>query len=131
MQMGKNHVIGARRALLCCTLLVPLALAACSSVPESVRLYAADLPARADGQYVFVSDDDIKKQLVLKDSELQCKIDVADGTAEEKSPACQCTKSAGDWLVDCKAWLGTHTPKPAPPAPTPASPSTPSTPGSP
>jgi|SRR6185369_2268334 len=128
--MGKDYVFGAKRSPLGYALIALLA-GACASVPESVKLYAADLPARADGQYAFVSDDDIKKQLVLKDSELKCKIDVADGIAEEKSPACQCTKSAGDWLVDCKAWLGDHTPKPTPATPPPATPSTPPTPGSP
>lgn len=116
--MGKGRVLGATPArLLHALLAVPLSIAACSSVPESVKLYAADLPARADGQYVFVSDEDVKKQLVLKDSELQCKIDVAEGKTDEKSAACQCSKSTADWLVDCKPWLGDHTPKPAP-APT-------------
>ncbi len=90
----------------------------CSGVPESVKLYAADLPARADGQYALLEDDDVRKQLVLKDAELQCKIDTADDMPEEKSAACGCAKSAGDWRADCKGWLGNHTPAPpAPPAP--------------
>jgi hypothetical protein len=125
-RMGKLYVVGAKRAPISGSLaLVALLVAACASVPESVKLYAADLPARADGQYAFISDDDIKKQLVLKDSELQCKIDVADGKTDEKSPACLCTKSTGDWLVDCKTWLGEHTPKPTPAASASSTPATP------
>jgi hypothetical protein len=98
---------------------------ACGGVPLSVKAYAADLPARADGQYAFLDDDDVRKQLVLKDSLLQCKIDVEEGAEESKSAACRCSTSAGDWRADCKAWLGNHVPPapaatPAAPAPAPA-----------
>lgn len=95
---------------------------ACAGIPQSVRLYASNLPARADGQYALLSDADVKKQLVLNDSLLQCKIDTADGIDEAKSTACQCAESTGDWLTDCKPWLGAHTP--AAPPPTPPAPST-------
>src|SRR4051794_14195670 len=60
----------------------------CCHVPDSVRLYAADLPARADGQYALIEDDATKKSLVVKDAMLACKIDVDDGKTEEQSPAC-------------------------------------------
>jgi len=100
-----------------------LAVAACSGVPQSVRIYAAELPARADGQYALVSDDTVKKGLVTKDSELQCKIDLEDKKDESQSAACACAKSSGDWRTDCKGWLGSHTPAAdAPPAPAPAPP---------
>ena len=119
-----------RSPLRCTLIIMPLLVAGCSSVPASVKLYAAELPLRADGQYALLSDDSVKKQLVMKDSELKCKIDIEEGTAEDKSAACQCTKSVGDWLVDCKAWLGAHTPAaPAPSTPTP--PPTPAAPGTP
>lgn len=89
----------------------------CCHVPDSIRLYAADLPGRADGQYALIDDDATKKSLVVKDAMLACKIDVDDGKTEEQSPACQCAKSASpDWVADCKAWLGAHAP--AAPAPT-------------
>lgn len=91
---------------------VTLCAIACSGIPESVRLYAADLPARADGQYALLSDDLVKKQLVMKDAELQCAIDAKDGN-EATAASCKCATSAGDWLVDCKGWLGNHTPVPA------------------
>jgi len=82
----------------------------CSSIPNSVREYAAALPARADGQYA-VLDTVIKKQLVLMDALLPCAIDVADKKAEKDSPACKCSKSiSSDWAVDCKPWLGSHVP---------------------
>ena len=111
-------------------LLMSLLAAGCSSIPASVKLYAADLPLRADGQYALLSDDSVKKQLVMKDSELQCKIDIEEGKTEDTSAACKCTKSVGDWLVDCKPWLGDHTPAAAPAAPTtPAVPGTPAAPG--
>jgi hypothetical protein len=85
-------------------------LVGCGTVPLSIRQYASELPARADGQY-GVLDDAIKKQLVMKDSLLQCRIDRYDGTKEEQSPSCKCANSAADdWLADCKTWLGTHTP---------------------
>ena len=94
------------------------AASGCCHIPDSVKLYAADLPARADGQYALIDDDATKKSLVLKDAMLACKIDVDEGKTEEQSPACQCAKSASpDWIADCKAWLGAHTPVP-PPAPT-------------
>lgn len=101
---------------------VPL-VACCGQkqVPQSVRDYAAELPARANGQYALL-DEAVMKQLVLKDSTLQCAIDVNDGTAEEASNACKCSKSASDkWTDDCKEWLGDHVPAPpAPAAPQPA-----------
>jgi len=119
--MLKAHIARARRPSIAHGLLATLLLVAgCGSIPASVKMYAAALPARADTQYAFVSDDAVKKQLVLKDSELQCKIDIEEGQTEEKSAACQCTKSNGDWLVDCKAWLGEHTPKPSTPPSTPS-----------
>jgi hypothetical protein len=101
---------------------------ACSSIPQSVREYAAALPARADGQYA-VLDAPIKKQLILMDALLPCAIDVADKMKLDESPACKCSKaSSADWTADCKAWLGGHAPvasgpdaAPAPaPAPAPA-----------
>ncbi len=123
--MGPCQFICANRWSFSRAALLMLLVAGCSPVPASVRLYAADLPARADGQYALLSDDSVKKQLVLKDSELKCKIDIEDGTTEEKSAACQCTKSVNDWLVDCKAWLGPHTPT------APATPGTPAAPDAP
>lgn len=97
--------------------------AGCGGVPDSVRVYAAELPARADGQYGLL-DEPIRKQLVMKDSLLQCKIDLEDGKKEEDSAACQCSKSSSaDWSADCKSWLGVHTPEPEPAeAPPPAPP---------
>jgi hypothetical protein len=94
----------------------------CGGVPASVKLYAADLPGRADHQYAVIDDDAIKKSLVTMDAMLACKIDVEEGRREEESPACQCAKSSSpDWVTDCKGWLGTHTPVPAPaPKPAPA-----------
>jgi hypothetical protein len=91
----------------------------CCHVPESIRVYAAGLPARADSQYALIDEDAIKKSLVLMDAMLACKIDEDDGKTEEQSPACQCAKSASpDWVTDCKGWLGAHTPTAAAPAPT-------------
>jgi hypothetical protein len=82
------------------------------SIPTSIRQYATELPARADGQYA-VLDEPLRKQLVMKDSELQCRIDLADGKTEADSGACRCAKSASaDWTQDCKGWLGPHTPHP-------------------
>ena len=87
---------------------------ACSSIPPSVREYAAALPGRADGQYA-VLDAPIKKQLVLMDALLPCAIDVADKKKVEESPACKCSKaSSADWTADCKAWLGSHAPVASP-----------------
>lgn len=111
-----------------CLLLALVTVPACASVPASVKLYAGGLPARADGQYAPLPDP-IKKQLVTNDSLLQCEIDVEGGTAEAASPACQCSKSTGDWTADCKAWLGAHTPAGAA-APAPSSTSTPAAPPS-
>jgi hypothetical protein len=83
---------------------------ACSSIPPSVREYAAALPGRADGQYA-VLDAPIKKQLILMDALLPCAIDVADKKKVDESPACKCSKaSSTDWTADCKAWLGSHAP---------------------
>jgi hypothetical protein len=98
-----------------CTLVLGLALglsaAGCFQTPPSIRTYASDLPARADGQYALL-DDAVKKQLVLKDAALQCSIDVDDGKTDGSS-ACTCAESANDdWTIDCKAWLGAHTPPP-------------------
>lgn len=96
---------------------IAAALVGCCKVPESVKLYAAGLPARADGQYLGIDDDSIVKSLVTKDAMLQCKIDEEE-KAGETSPGCQCAKSSSpDWTVDCKAWLGEHTPKRAEPTP--------------
>jgi hypothetical protein len=105
---------GSVRLLLCAGL-----VSGCCNIPESVKLYAADLPARADGQYALIDDDATKKSLVTKDAMLACKIDVDEGKTEEQSPACQCAKSATlDWIADCKAWLGAHMPAAPAPAPT-------------
>jgi hypothetical protein len=95
----------------------------CVSVPPSIRVLSSALPSRADGQYAFIEDDDIKKQLILKDSLFQCKIDVEDGTKE--SAACRCSEAhSADWRADCKEWLGSHTPPPAT-VPTTSAPPTP------
>lgn len=92
------------------TLLVALAAGCSSSIPKSVRTYAAELPARADGQYAAL-DDVLRKQLVMNDALLQCSIDVSDGQAEAESAACRCSTSASaSWLDDCRGWLGNHTP---------------------
>ncbi|HET9625141.1 MAG TPA: hypothetical protein VFP84_27425 [Kofleriaceae bacterium] len=83
---------------------------ATGKTPQSVRMYAADLPSRADGQYQAL-DAPLRKQLVTQDASLQCAIDVEDKKAEADSPACKCFKSASaDWVSDCKAWLGAHAP---------------------
>jgi hypothetical protein len=95
-----------------------LAGSACYKVPPAVNAYAADLPKRADGQYAAL-DPLIQKELVLKDAGLACSIDLVKDSDRSKSKACQCTSSSGDWLVDCKDWLGTHTPQAAAPAPAP------------
>ncbi len=85
-------------------------LLACSSIPISVREYAAALPGRADGQYA-VLDVATKKQLILMDALLPCAIDVAGKKKAEYSLTCQCSKSSSaDWAADCKAWLGSHAP---------------------
>ncbi|RYZ07787.1 MAG: hypothetical protein EOO73_10670 [Myxococcales bacterium] len=90
------------------------------SVPESIRALSSALPARADGQYAFIEDEDVKKQLILKDSLFQCKIDLEDQKTD--SAACRCSEAhSADWRADCKDWLGSHTPPPS--APSPASPS--------
>lgn len=113
------------------TLALAIAVVGCCKVPESVKLYAADLPARADGQYALIDDDSIKKSLVVKDAMLQCKIDV-EGGSDETSPACKCAKSSSpDWTVDCKAWLGDHTPKREQAAPAPATTAPPAAPATP
>jgi hypothetical protein len=89
-----------------------------SLIPPSIRAFAADLPARADGQYALL-DEPIRKQLVMKDALLQCSVDQSDGVKEADSPACQCSTSAHeDWAADCKAWLREHAPPPMPPEPT-------------
>ena len=117
--MRQHQITGVKRLPSALAPLLAMALGAgCGSVPNSIKVYAADLPSRADGQYALLEDDSVKKQLVMKDSELQCAIDIAEGTAEEKSPACQCSHSVTDWLTDCKAWLGAHTPAPGPTGPT-------------
>jgi len=97
---------------------VACVLAGCGgTMPESVKSYAGDLPARADGQYAPLPDP-VKKQLVLKDGMLQCDIDMHAGMAEKDSAACQCAKSTStNWTDDCKAWLGAHTPTAPAPAP--------------
>ena len=91
--------------------LLVLGAAACGGgIPPSIRELSAQLPARADGQYA-VLDEGLRKQLVMKDSLLGCRIDLEDKKAESDSPACRCSKSASaDWKHDCKDWLGTHTP---------------------
>ena len=95
-----------------------LLLGGCGAgLPASVRQYAAELPARADGQYALL-DPLIRKQLVTKDALLQCRIDLEDGHSEQDSPSCRCAESASlDWLDDCRAWLGAHTPMDEPPEP--------------
>jgi hypothetical protein len=91
-------------------LLIALAAGCASNIPKSVRTYAAELPARADGQYAAL-DDLMRKQLVMNDALLQCSIDVTDGQTESESAACRCSTSASaSWLDDCRAWLGNHTP---------------------
>ena len=110
-----------------------MALAGCYRVPNSIRLYAADLPHRADGQYALIDDDGVKKSLVVKDALLQCSIDEEDKPGET-SAACLCAKSSSaDWTLDCKAWLGSHTPQRSsetgsPPVPAPAPTSSPAAP---
>jgi hypothetical protein len=100
-----------------------------AAVPQSVRDFAAELPARADGQYAPL-DDLVKKQLVLKDALLQCDLDQIDKKPEAESAACACARSSSDvWTSDCEGWLGQHVPAPATPeagpdaAPTPVPPS--------
>lgn len=103
------------------------------AIPPAVKAYAADLPARADGQYALL-DEPIRKQLVLKDALLQCEIDVTEGSTEAASAACGCAKSSSpDWVSDCKSWLGAHAPAPeASPAPAaPAAPAAPEVPPAP
>jgi hypothetical protein len=101
-------------AVIFAAVMIALLVAACmpAQIPESIKMFAADLPARADGQYAPL-DVSVKKQLVETDALLQCKIDVTGGAAETASAACKCAESAGDWLVDCKSWLGAHLPVPA------------------
>ena len=90
--------------------LLLLTFAGCAgNIPESVKMLARELPARADGQYAPLGDD-VRKQLVMKDALLACKIDIAGGTEEIASDACKCAESSGDWRVDCKGWLGPHLP---------------------
>jgi hypothetical protein len=97
-------------------------LAGCYRIPGSIRAYAAELPARADGQYA-VLDEPLQKQLVMKDALLQCRIDREDGESEADSMACRCATSASlSWLDDCGGWLGEHTPRPAPAVDAPAAP---------
>jgi len=86
-------------------------IAACGGgIPQSIREISAQLPARADGQYAGL-DDSLRKQLVMKDSLLACRIDLEDKKTESESPACKCSASASaDWKQDCKDWLGSHTP---------------------
>lgn len=80
------------------------AATACAPViPQSVRMYAADLPKRANGQYLML-DQDVRRQLVYKDATLPCAIDVADGVAERDSAACRCAWATVE--ADCAAWLG-------------------------
>lgn len=93
-----------------------LATPACYKVPPAVNAYAADLPWRADGQYAAL-DPAIQKELVLKDAALVCSLDLVKDSDRARSKACQCTSSSGDWRVDCKGWLGTHTPQAPPAAP--------------
>ena len=99
------------RCLVMTACLTGLGLSACGgAIPPSIRQFASELPARADGQYA-VLDDALRKQLVMKDSLLACRIDLEDKKSESDSGACRCTKSASqDWKQDCKDWLGAHTP---------------------
>ena len=92
--------------------LLTFGVAACGGgVPQSIRELSAQLPARADGQDALL-EDGLRKQLVMKDSLLGCRIDLEDKKTESDSPACRCSKSASaDWKEDCKGWLGTHTPR--------------------
>lgn len=97
----------------CVLALCAAGLGACG-IPASIKLYAADLPQRADGQYAFIDDEDVKKGLIRKDAQLQCRIDEDDAAAA----SCQCANgSSDDWRSDCKSWLGAHVP-PAPATPT-------------
>jgi hypothetical protein len=81
-----------------------------AKIPASVRAYAAELPARADGQYAAL-DDVLRKQLVMNDALLQCRIDREDGENEAASAACRCSTSVSTtWTNDCQDWLGDHTP---------------------
>ena len=89
----------------------------CAGLPPSIRQFAAELPARADGQYALL-DPLIRKQLVMKDALLQCRIDLEDGLTEQQAASCRCAESASaDWLADCHGWLGAHTPTADPPEP--------------
>lgn len=108
-----------RWSRVCVAASLPLLVAVgCGGVQPSIREFAAELPARADGQYAPL-DLMIRKQLIMKDALLQCKIDLEDGRSEQQSASCRCAESASDdWLSDCRTWLGPHTPSPEPEAPT-------------
>ena len=108
--------------------LLGLTAGGCYKVPPAVYAYTTPLPERADGQYAAL-DPLVQKGLVLKDAGLACSVDLVKDSDRTKSKACKCTESSGDWLVDCKDWLGTHTP--TAPAATPSTPSTPGTPTTP
>jgi hypothetical protein len=87
-------------------LLLTVLLTSCSSIPPSVRTFAHELKMRGNGQYAVV-DEPIRKELVMKDAGLGCKIDVEDGVAEKDSAACRCAYSASpDWAADCAEWMG-------------------------
>jgi hypothetical protein len=99
------------RAFLAVLLSLGVSTAGCGmAVPESIRVYAAELPARVDREYTLVSDEGMRASLVRKDAMLQCYIDVEEHVPERGSAACRCAHSAGKSLVECTAWLGAHTP---------------------
>jgi len=83
-------------------LCLALVLSSCAVVPQSVRMYAADISGRAHGQYTLMPDE-IREQLVRQDSLLQCALDRNDGL-DGVTPACQCAMGAGEWEADCGLW---------------------------
>ena len=83
--------------------LVASLLGCAPTIPQSVRMFAADLTKRAAGQYLML-DGDVRWQLVYKDATLPCAIDVADGVAEKDSDACRCAWATVE--ADCADWLG-------------------------
>lgn len=93
---------------------VLLMVGGCYRIPASVRTFAGELPARADGQYATL-DEPVRKQLVMKDALLACRIDLEDGKKEAESAACRCSGSTSeDWVADCRDWLGSHAPAQTP-----------------
>ncbi|HEY5958817.1 MAG TPA: hypothetical protein VIV60_19785 [Polyangiaceae bacterium] len=76
----------------------------CSSIPQSIRTFSEELRDRGSGQYCPLPEE-LSQQLVLKDAALGCDLDVHSGIEEQRSFACTCTKSSGDWKKDCAEWM--------------------------